>query len=362
MVDLIQLAYNVAPDKIYGGPSWIDYDRFEIHALTKRGTNQETLRRMLQDLLADRFELKVQRSERGAPGYQLLKGQGESKLRPANEVAGGGGCQALPPSGEFAGIRCRGVTMNSLAESLRRMEAGPLGNMTVTDSTGIDGRWDLDVQIPRGIQASPNLGDAGIIQAIDKIGLRMYLGTTAQAVLVVESVKEIPAANPPDTESKLPPLRPPEFEVAAIRPCADKYSGAIRFEAGGHVTAICMPVATLIHQAFKLELSEEVIGVPKAFTTRGSNITIVAKAPADFSPDPQFNAQARELLFEMLRTLLIDRYKLATHFENRPADVRTLIAVKPKLAKADPGGARDAPGSLWRARAAMGGSALSATT
>ena len=38
MLDLIRTAYNVDADKVYGGPSWLDYDRFEIVAKTKPGT------------------------------------------------------------------------------------------------------------------------------------------------------------------------------------------------------------------------------------------------------------------------------------------------------------------------------------
>jgi uncharacterized protein (TIGR03435 family) len=38
----------------------------------------------------------------------------------------------------------------------------------------------------------------------------------------------------------------------------------------------------------------------------------------------------------MLRALLVERFKLATHYEDRPVDAYTLVAAKPKLAKADP--------------------------
>ena len=35
MLDLIRTAYNVDADKVYGGPAWLDYDRFEIVAKTR---------------------------------------------------------------------------------------------------------------------------------------------------------------------------------------------------------------------------------------------------------------------------------------------------------------------------------------
>jgi uncharacterized protein (TIGR03435 family) len=38
----------------------------------------------------------------------------------------------------------------------------------------------------------------------------------------------------------------------------------------------------------------------------------------------------------MLRALLVDRFTMAVHYEDRPVDVYALVAVKPKLRKADP--------------------------
>jgi uncharacterized protein (TIGR03435 family) len=38
----------------------------------------------------------------------------------------------------------------------------------------------------------------------------------------------------------------------------------------------------------------------------------------------------------MLRALLVDRFKMAVHYEDRPVDVYTLVAAKPKFRKADP--------------------------
>jgi uncharacterized protein (TIGR03435 family) len=151
MLDLIRVAYNVDADKIYGGPSWLDYGRFEIVAKTQPGTGPASLRLMLQSLLEERFHLAVKMETRDVPGYVLSKGKGELKVKAA-EGNSRAACQTQismeggVPSPTF---QCRGVTMETFAQSLRRGLSGPLGNRPVLDSTGIEGAWDLDVQIRR---------------------------------------------------------------------------------------------------------------------------------------------------------------------------------------------------------------------
>src|SRR5882757_465332 len=57
MVDLIRMAYNVDPEKVSGGPSWLEMDRFDVLAKPPAGSTVETRRQMLQALLASRFDL-----------------------------------------------------------------------------------------------------------------------------------------------------------------------------------------------------------------------------------------------------------------------------------------------------------------
>jgi len=99
-----------------------------------------------------------------------------------------------------------------------------------------------------------------------------------------------------------------------------------------------MPLLSLITQAFNLAPFEQPVGVPKWLgdNSTAHNITIVAKAPAGASPDPQNNPQARDILNAMVRALLMDRYKMVVHYEDQPRDAYTLVAAKPKLTKADP--------------------------
>src|SRR5262245_2080748 len=59
MVDLIRTAYSVDAEKVFGGPSWLEFDRFDVAALAPAKTSQDSIKLMLQSLLADRFKLVV---------------------------------------------------------------------------------------------------------------------------------------------------------------------------------------------------------------------------------------------------------------------------------------------------------------
>src|SRR6267154_4962500 len=81
MVDLIRNAYGVDADKVIGGPSWLETDRFDVIALAPPSTSQETIKQMLQALLADRFKLTVHTDSKSLPTYALTVGKGKPKLK-----------------------------------------------------------------------------------------------------------------------------------------------------------------------------------------------------------------------------------------------------------------------------------------
>jgi Protein of unknown function (DUF3738) len=55
MTDLVAAAYGVEPDKVLGGPNWLDIARYDIVAAVPPNSSPQTIRIMLQSLLADRF-------------------------------------------------------------------------------------------------------------------------------------------------------------------------------------------------------------------------------------------------------------------------------------------------------------------
>src|SRR5215813_11431689 len=56
---LIQVAFEVADDKIQGGPGWLSTNRFDVVAKAESPESVERLRLMLKSLLRERFGLKT---------------------------------------------------------------------------------------------------------------------------------------------------------------------------------------------------------------------------------------------------------------------------------------------------------------
>jgi uncharacterized protein (TIGR03435 family) len=81
------------------------------------------------------------------------------------------------------------------------------------------------------------------------------------------------------------------------------------------------------------------VGVPKWLDS--DKIDVEAKVASDNMVQGGSTMQgippiALEDLREMLKQLLIERFEMKTHTDNLPGDAYTLVAVNPKMAKADP--------------------------
>jgi len=74
MLDLVRIAYGVDPEKVLGGPTWLDFDRFDVFAMTPGGSNNESRKQMLQP---DRRAATGRR--RGRRGWRDLRGLGAER-------------------------------------------------------------------------------------------------------------------------------------------------------------------------------------------------------------------------------------------------------------------------------------------
>jgi uncharacterized protein (TIGR03435 family) len=172
-------------------------------------------------------------------------------------------------------------------------------------------------------------GTITLFDAIDKLGLKLEPVEVPLRVIVVDSVNEKPTPNAPNVAEILHIApAPKEFEVAEVKPTNPDFRGMrLQIQPGGRVNIGGANLKFLIEQAWDVT-DETLVGAPKWMET--DRYDIVAKAETE---GPQLDI---ETLWPMLRALLVERFQMKVHTENRPATAYSLIAVKPKLKKADP--------------------------
>jgi len=351
VVDLIRTAYGLDDnDKVVGGPSWLDTNRFDIIAKAPQATSQENLKRMLQNLLADRFKLVVHKDTKPMQVFVLSLGKGKPKLK---EAAGSGppnSCQGVPQTPQpgvigYNVVACHNMTMEAFALTVRGMANAYLTN-PVVDSTGLKGSWDFEIKwTGRGQLAAAGADGVSIFDAVDKqLGLKLEPQKAPVPVIVVDSVNDKPTDNPPGLSTALPPPPPAEFEVANVKPSNPDATGQNARIQNGRVDIQNFPLKQLIMIAWDINSDDLIAGAPKSLDTL--RFDVVAKAPAGGLGNEQ--TVDIDVLRLMLRALLVERFNLKSHMEDRPVDAYTLSAGKPKLQKADPSnrtGCKEGPGA-----------------
>src|SRR5215475_6778188 len=141
MLQLINRAYNVAPDKIFGGPNWLDTNRYEVIAKSDAAVSMNNYPLLLRALLADRFQLKVRNEDKPEPIYALMPAK-RGVLKPS--TAGDGQCKRTNEDG-YLTMTCSHITMASLAEMLPSTAPNYFDH-PVVDKTGFTDAYDITLK------------------------------------------------------------------------------------------------------------------------------------------------------------------------------------------------------------------------
>ena len=193
---VILRAYGIQPLQLNGGPDWLQGERYDIEATAPDGAvvTPDAINVMLQNMLSDRFNLKIRRETRESEIYELVLARSDrrfgEKLRqtsadcvaqrtrgtipgagaapgPGGRRAGSGSVSGEDPvpCGVVIGggnrIAAGGETMTRLATMLV-----PRVERIVVDQTGLTGLYDFDLQF---------LPDQGYGRAGADVPVRMYL-------------------------------------------------------------------------------------------------------------------------------------------------------------------------------------------
>jgi uncharacterized protein (TIGR03435 family) len=355
MLEMIRMGWGFDPDRILGGPPWLEMDRFDVVAKMPEHADPAATGEMLKALLEDRFRLAVHEDKRPMPGYALTAGKKPS-LQPGRD-SGDTGCRVQQhdaPAGPGAGglmmvlngqptrialgpgglieYECRNMTMDSFVQSLRTMIGSGIGNKTVLNQTGLAGKWDFNLHYSINMMGGNSPDRISFSDAVEKqLGMKLSEISVPTQVVVVDSVERKPAPNPPGTAEALPPppKAPAAFDAASIRPSGMDEPGGMTNWNRNRFTARNVPLASLVMQAFRsgnmpLFNSDSVVGLPADSARYDISATTTSADGAMLDMTP------------MIRSLLEERFKMKWHKEERQLNAYTLIAVRPKMKKADP--------------------------
>ena len=200
MKNLLMTAYNVKGYQV-SGPAWLDGERYDIVAKIPKGATKEEFQMMLQNMLAERFKLKLHRESKDLPIYALVVAKSGLKMKespkdePAPDAANGGpGSGPGPNAGEpqikigkdgmpqmpAGGRGGRGMMMMMNNGGKMRLQANKqpvtaiaemLGNQLgrpVVDQTGLTANYDYTLEFapedsmhPMGMMPPPSSPDGG---------------------------------------------------------------------------------------------------------------------------------------------------------------------------------------------------------
>ena len=253
--DLIQTAWDVKAYQI-AGPNWLESERFDITAKVPKGATKAQSRLMLQNLLEERFKLKLHHSTREMPIYALVVAKNGPKLKesvddpnappapdfPPRDGLGGKPAQyadggplirkgdpatgpPAPPRGAMRMMINNGrMKMNSDGQTMAGLidMLGTQVDRPVVDTTGLKGKYDIFLEFapdmalvqskmaalgapPSGPAAGRGGPDAdspdgqnvpGIFTALqEQLGLKLDPRKGPVDLLVIDGAEKAPTAN-----------------------------------------------------------------------------------------------------------------------------------------------------------------------
>jgi uncharacterized protein (TIGR03435 family) len=165
---IFALMYKVPIRQITGGPDWLATEGYDIEARADHSYSIDDLHLMMQNLLADRFNLKFHKETREGPVYALTVDKSGLKMKP--DGTGQGMTIPIVPGGAGKVVGTR-VPMQYLGWWLGQQLQND--GRPVIDKTGLDQSYDFTLSfmpqlppnasrdsLPPELQELPSIFDA----------------------------------------------------------------------------------------------------------------------------------------------------------------------------------------------------------
>jgi uncharacterized protein (TIGR03435 family) len=198
---LITWAYDIRNDRLFGKPKWLDSVHYDIAAKAGESLAPGLLQRIMQSLLATRFQLAIHRETRELPMYALVVGKDGAKVH-LTEARGDPGQNPfnMTNRGRLTGSQ---VTAAMLANVL----SNQLGR-SVQDQTGLQGVFDFELEWEPDTDAQstnvdgasePSIGartGPSIFTAIqEQLGFKLEPRRGPVEVIVIDHIESTPTEN-----------------------------------------------------------------------------------------------------------------------------------------------------------------------
>jgi uncharacterized protein (TIGR03435 family) len=194
VMNAITFAYDVHARQVSGGPDWISTARFDmvIKPEPPGQPNARQVRRLIQRVLSERFQLAFHNEKRELSVYAITQPAGTQHKM----TAAGAGSNLPTLRYPRAGLLpARSATMTELAQSLQTA----VMDRPVINQTTIDGRFDFTLDwMPDETQfatfGTPNVPDTGkpnIYEAFrEQLGLRLEATRAPADIIVIDRIEK----------------------------------------------------------------------------------------------------------------------------------------------------------------------------
>jgi uncharacterized protein (TIGR03435 family) len=196
LLGLVMEAYHLPFDRIVFAasvpPRQEDYYDIAAKAPGSAAPTRDEFRRMLQSLLAERFQFQCHRELREMPVYVLVVGKGGPKFH--DSKANAGEMRVINVRGRTQTLTAPQCTMALLAEDL----SSTFGvDRPVIDRTGLAGTYEIRFEATPGwrINNNPELTDIPVATALqEQLGLKLQAQKEKLEILVIDHMEK-PTAN-----------------------------------------------------------------------------------------------------------------------------------------------------------------------
>jgi uncharacterized protein (TIGR03435 family) len=195
---LIFEAYDMPYYRIFGGPSWLESEYYDLEAKAGSPVDRGQLRLMLRGLLADRFKLTLHRETKELRAYVLTVAKNGPKLHAAQESENSSDQKPLTLIHRFHCDLTEFANLLSLRLNMPMTEdqgpAVPIRSIgvppPVLNKTGIQGVFDISIEVK--LDAGADTFIAWQIALQDQLGLKLESQKGPVEVLVIDRAEKIP--------------------------------------------------------------------------------------------------------------------------------------------------------------------------